>query len=194
MGRVLDKLYRTGLNQIFVSIVLEAIKKYELNVETTHLDSTFFCVHGNYETGINSSEKSEEPQLIKITYGYSRDRRPDLKQFMMDLICTSDGDVPLWMRIGSGNESDQKQFVGAMMDFKKELKFDSIMVADSALYGKENLQKLRNVKWISRVPFKVKAAKNIAIDIEAEKFNESKIPGYRYIEIERVYGDIKHGW
>ena len=52
----------------------------------------------------------------------------------MDLICTNDGDVPLSMRIGSGNESDQKQFVQAMKDFKNQLKFDSLMVADSALY------------------------------------------------------------
>ncbi|WP_202220696.1 hypothetical protein [Okeania sp. KiyG1] len=45
---------------------------------------------------------------MKITYGYSRDKGPDLKQFLMDLICTNDGDVPFWMRIGSGNESRPK--------------------------------------------------------------------------------------
>ncbi|WP_202224794.1 hypothetical protein [Okeania sp. KiyG1] len=44
-----------------------------------------------------------EPKTVRITYGYSRDKRPDLKQFLMNLICTNDGDVPLWMRIGSGN-------------------------------------------------------------------------------------------
>ncbi len=27
-----------------------------------------------------------------------------LKQFMMDVICTGDGDVPLFLRIGDGNE------------------------------------------------------------------------------------------
>ena len=59
---------------------------------------------------------------------------------MMDLICRNDGDVPLWMRIGSGNESDQKQFVQAMKDFKNQLNFDSLMVTDSALYTQENLQ------------------------------------------------------
>ncbi|NEP79294.1 MAG: IS1634 family transposase [Okeania sp. SIO3C4] len=79
-------------------------------------------------------------KLSRITYGYSRDKRPDLKQFTMDLICTNDGDVPLWMRIGSGNESDQKEFVQAMKGFKNQLNFDSLMVADSALYTQENLQ------------------------------------------------------
>ena len=79
----------------------------------------------------NESTENIEPKTLKITYGYSRDKRPDLKQFMMDLICTNDGDVPLWMRIGSGNESDQKQFV--LKDFKNQLNFDSLMVADSAI-------------------------------------------------------------
>ena len=53
---------------------------------------------------------------------------------MMDLICTNDGDVPLWMRIGSGNESDQKQFVQAIKGFKNQLNSDSLLVADIALY------------------------------------------------------------
>ena len=37
------------------------------------------------------------------------------------------------MRIGSGNESDQKQFLQAIKDFKNQLNFDSLMVADSAI-------------------------------------------------------------
>ena len=84
----------------------------------------------NIET---KSEEEQEQKTIEITYGYSRDKRPDFKLFMMDLICTNDGDVPLWMRIGSGNESDQKQFVQAIKDFKNQLNFDSLMVADSAI-------------------------------------------------------------
>ena len=39
----------------------------------------------------------------------------------------------LYLIFGSGNESDQKQFVQAMKDFKNQLKFDSLMVADSAI-------------------------------------------------------------
>ena len=52
---------------------------------------------------------------------------------MMYLICTNDGYVPLWMRIWSGNESDQKHFFQPMKEFKNQLKFDSLMVADSAI-------------------------------------------------------------
>ena len=133
LGRVLDELYPRGLNEIFMSIVLEAVKIYQLETSTVHLDSTSFHVHGDDHIDEDKSEEYQEPKTIEITYGYSRYKRPDLKQFMMDLICTNDGDVPLWMRINSGNESDQKQFVQAMKDFKNQLKFDSWMVANSAI-------------------------------------------------------------
>lgn len=104
LGRVLDKLYLTGLSSIFTSIALVALKKFKVSTDTIHLDSSSFSVHGEYEntmpqasllTGKNHSDDltgeliSERvvPQPISITYGYSRDHRPDLKQFILDLIC-----------------------------------------------------------------------------------------------------------
>ena len=85
----------------------------------------------------------------------------------MELICTNDGDVPLWMNICDGNESDQKQFGGAMIELKKQLQFDSLMVADSAFYTQENLQIVNKLKWLSRVPLKVKAATVLVNSVES---------------------------
>jgi transposase len=120
LGRVLDKLYLTGLEDIFLSIALKAIQKFSIGVESLHLDSSSLSVEGEYEhtlreeakVEINSEqgEKRNPPQPIQITYGYSRDKRPDWKQFMVDLICSGDGDIPVFLRTGSGNESDQKVF------------------------------------------------------------------------------------
>jgi transposase len=45
--------------------------------------------------------------VIEITYGYSKDHRPDLKQFMMNLICVGDGDIPVLMEMASGNQTKQ---------------------------------------------------------------------------------------
>ena len=113
---------------------------------------------------------------------------------MMDLICTNDGDVPLWMRIGSGNESDQKQFVQAMKNFKNQLKFDSLMVADSALYTQENLQLLTNIRWLSRVPVRIKSAHKLVQEIDGEHLNRSQMKGYSYQEISKTYGGIEQRW
>ncbi|MEM6613495.1 MAG: hypothetical protein AAF652_14795 [Cyanobacteria bacterium P01_C01_bin.72] len=54
---------------------------------------------------------------------------------MMDVICMGDGDVPLFVRIGDGNESDRAIFAQLMKQFKQEWNLDSIYVADSALAG-----------------------------------------------------------
>jgi transposase len=52
------------------------------------------------------SEAPEQPCPIEITHGYSRDHRPDLKQFLIDTICSGDGDVPLYLRVANGNKVD----------------------------------------------------------------------------------------
>src|SRR4028118_1483124 len=49
LGRVMDKLYLSGLSQIFTIVALAAAKKYSISTERVHLDSTSFHVHGKYE-------------------------------------------------------------------------------------------------------------------------------------------------
>ena len=96
---------------------------------------------------------------------------------MMDLICTNDGDVPLWMRISSGNESDKKQFLQAMKDFKNHLKFDILMVADNALYTQENIKLLTNIKCLSRVPIRIKKRLKLAQETDESDLNYLQIKG-----------------
>jgi transposase len=194
LGRVLDSLYQTGLNQIFVSIALEVVKKYQIKVETVHLDSSSFSVQGESETESSELEEEQQPRAVKITHGYSRDHRPDLKQFMMDLICSADGDVPLWMRIGDGNESDRQQFAQIMREFKSQLKWDSLIVLDSAFYSQENLQSSQSIWWLSRVPLTVKAAGELVRDVSDEALMPSQLTGYRYQEIQKTYGGINQRW
>lgn len=71
-------------------------------------------VEGQYVVDVApSTEAAGEAEAvcpIEITYGYSRDRRPDLKQFLIDTICSGDGDVPLYLRVANGNETDSVGF------------------------------------------------------------------------------------
>ena len=48
-----------------------------------------------------------------------------------------------------------------LSNVKKQIKLDSIMVCDSALYSQENIQLISNLKWITRVPMTLKKAKEI---------------------------------
>jgi transposase len=102
LGRVLDKLYEAGLTEVFVTVALCAASKFGVQMDSLHLDASSFHVDGDY---INkATQKEAEPGRIEITYGYSRDHRPDLKQFIIDLMCSGDGDIPLYLRVGDGNE------------------------------------------------------------------------------------------
>lgn len=100
LGRVLDQLFEAGLTPLFVKVALLAASKFGVNKSSLHLDSSSFHVHGAYLTKVLSPE--EEPAAITITHGYSRDHRPDLKQFIVDLMCSGDGDVPLYLRVADG--------------------------------------------------------------------------------------------
>ena len=40
LGIVLEQLYQKGLSKIFMSVVLEAVKTYQLETDTVHLDSS----------------------------------------------------------------------------------------------------------------------------------------------------------
>jgi len=210
LGRVLDKLYLAGITEIFTTIALSAAQKFEINTDTSHLDSSSFHVHGKYEQELPSvsfSLETDSSQLdnssinhqtspipIEITYGYSRDHRPDLKQFILDLICSGDGDVPLFLRVASGNESDNSIFASICQDFKNKLNLDSLMVADSALYTAPNLEMLTNLRWLTRVPLSLKQAQQLVSQLNESEFHDSAVTGYRWSEHKSNYGGITQRW
>jgi transposase len=102
MGRALDSLWNQGLTPLFTSIAMLAQQRFKLSTKSLHLDSSSFSLEGSYEVR-SSEESAESREGIKIVYGYSKDHRPDLKQFLMDVICTGDSDVPLFVRVADGN-------------------------------------------------------------------------------------------
>ena len=184
IGNVLEDLHEVGLSETFVGISLKGVEKYAVKVKAGHVDSTSFHVHGEYS-------KAEEGS-IEITYGYSRDHRPDLKQFMMNLICVGDGDIPVMMEVVSGNQADKARFAELLQEFKKQWTFDGICVADSALYNEANLATMSGLQWLTRVPLSIKAAGQLV-----ETTNSllvSKLKGYSTVESMSEYGDVKQRW
>ena len=211
LGRVLDKLYLVGVSEIFTSIALEAAQQFEIKTDTSHLDSSSFHLHGKYEQELPSVSFSDKeansnqsdnsatkiptsPIPIKITYGYSQGPSPDLKQFILDLICSGDGDVPLFLRVADGNESDNSVFASICQEFKKQLNFDSLIVANSALYTAPNLEMLTNLRWLSRVPLSLKKAQQLVSQLNESEFKSSSVTGYRWSEHKSNYGGVVQRW
>ena len=184
LGNSLDELYVSGLSDIFLEISLAAADKFGVKRETAHLDSTSFHVDGAYS--------SSDPGVIEITYGYSRDHRPDLKQFMMNLICVGDGDIPVLMEMASGNQSDKARFAQLFQDFSKQWTFDGLCVADGALYSADNIAAMAGLKWLSRVPLSISSA--VTLVDEVGELTDSDLPGYRLKESRSHYGGVEQRW
>jgi DNA-binding transcriptional MerR regulator len=68
---------------------------------------------------------------------------------------------------------------------------DITYIADSALYTAENLQKLKQIKWISRVPITIKKAKKLLEIKEENNWIISEKVGYSYQEHEVNYQGIE---
>jgi transposase len=211
LGRALDKLYALGVTQVFTTLAMKGAQEFGILIKSIHLDSSSFHVDGEYrcestEDAANSDTKTssssathqeseaDEPKPITITHGYSRDHRPDLKQFIVDTICTADGDVPLFLHVADGNKDDKTTFVQLFEKFREQWTFDGLCVADSALYSADNLIAMKQLKWLTRVPLTLAAAKQILLEIQASEWMTSSLKGYRIAERRSDYGGIQQRW
>jgi transposase len=77
-----------------------------------------------------------------------------------------------------------------MLEFRQQLSFDALMVADSALYSADNLKLLQGLRWISRVPLTVAETKRLVNQLKPEEFIATQLPGYRIAERESLYGGV----
>jgi transposase len=206
LGRALDQYYQVGTTKLFTAIAIKAANKFQVEMSSIHLDGSSMYVQGEYkkesesrdkiqeETSLNQAELESEMKPIEIVHGYSRDHRPDLKQFIIDMIVTGDGDIPLYLKVDSGNVDDKSVFVSRLKEFRKQWTFEGICVADSALYTADNLEAMRELKWITRVPLSIKEAQNKILDIQENEWEKSETSGYKIAVRESEYGKIKQRW
>jgi transposase len=108
LGRTLDWIYEHDPTTLFAGLALQARQRFGIKAQQVHIDTTSFSVSGEYSSGEGGSENLEDAVPIAITYGYSRDHRADLKQWMMGLVTTHDSDIPLFLRPLDGNSSDKE--------------------------------------------------------------------------------------
>ena len=163
LGRTLDWLYAHDLTKLFAGIATQARRIFGIKAEQVHVDTTSFSVSGEY-TGVQAGE---DAAVIAITYGYSRDQRNDLKQWMLALATTHDGDVPLFLQPLNGNSSDKVSLLEAIMTIQTQLREAgeeaSVYVADNGVYSQTNMRQLNQagVKWVSCVSETLTEAKTL---------------------------------
>ena len=193
LGRALDTLYDTGLTELYSLIAATAATRLGLTPAFTHLDTTSFHVDGRY----NSAEVPDD-QVVHITQGYSRDHRPDLNQVMLELLVEHQAGIPVLMKPLSGNSSDAQEFGQVIKDHIAHLHTaygSTYLVADSALYSADNLQKLAEtqMKWITRVPATLGEAQAVLAQAAPQTMAPLR-EGYRFRVVPSAYGGVAQRW
>jgi len=180
---------------LFAEIAFEIARDKKLFGKFGRFDTSTIAVEGSYD-------KQEGEEVINITYGYSKDHRPDLKQMTILFGMTGKSNLPFWFEALDGNKSDKEslhQLALAMRSFYKQLKEapDLTCVADSALYNSKNLLNKENVfAWITRVPETIKEAKKL-LDYPAngEKWQQCICnPKYKFCMHRSYYGGVEQRW
>lgn len=155
LGRVLDRIHVAGTQKIFSKIAQNAINIFNIDARGVHFDTTSISVFGDYEC-------SDTP--FKITYGHSKDKRPDLKQFLISMLCV-DRNIPILGTTKDGNASDKtlnNELLGGISKHMARHGLEQgafVYVADSAFVTPKNLELAgeNKVKFLSRLPATYKA-------------------------------------
>ena len=148
LGRVLDRLYEYGTQKIFTPIAVKGCSLARITQCFFHADTSSIRVWGDFNPRI------DDPFLL--VRGYSKDKRPDLKQFIFSLL-TVKGGLPIRFSCEDGNASDKTinhDVLSLISDFLSSHSFPGIQafIADSALITAESLQLLQGVPFITRLP------------------------------------------
>ena len=190
LGRSLDAVYRYGADQIFSEIAVAGCQQEQIDLRFNSLDTSSFSLTGAY-----NSETDE--QAIKITYGHSKDHRPDLKQVVLELMVSQDGGVPILSQAWDGNAADtvifKQRAEGLINEFKKT-ESPRYLIADSKLYTEENSKIINDLYYITRIPGTLNLERQLIQQALHDANWQPLDDGYRYQRIELGHYRIDQRW
>jgi transposase len=136
--------------KIFSQVAQNAIVVFSVNPRRLNFDTTSISVYGDYNL--------ENPPF-QITYGHSKDKRPDLKQFLISMLCV-DRNIPILGATHDGNASDKTLNNELLTNISKHMSQHGlspgayVYVADSAFVTPKNLEKAEKTEtwFLSRLP------------------------------------------
>ena len=186
----LDDVYKYGLEKMFSELSVSACTIENINTGFTSLDTTSLSLTGQYDQSTDEHE-------LQISHGFSKDKRPDLKQIVHELLVSQDGGIPLMSKSWSGNASDSKIFQERVKDivnqFDKDA-FSKVLVADSKLYNANNAVNLSGLSFITRIPSSIKKTID-SIDDALSKDKWIKIDEEnKYYVVKIKHYDIEQRW
>jgi transposase len=167
-ANMLDRLWEAGCENILSTIALTVRTVFDLPPDyILHSDTTSHVLYGDYD----SSEYAPDPSCVRPAYGFSKDKRDDLKQIMTGM--TTDGDGLIrFCHVLDGNTADceyNRMMIKTLQKVYGDEFYRYTYIADSKVLNKKNLDLIscdaKPVKIISRIPenFAGKLAEKIRI-------------------------------
>jgi len=145
LGRTLDDLH-PYLEPLWQDIVVQAVVDYDVDLRFLHYDITSVYFEGAYE----ASEK--------VSYGLSRDHRPDTKQINLAVNVTSETGIPLGYRVLAGRIADRTtpvenlEALRALLDRPKlvQRQKNFLLVSDRAMLDRKVIiaYEAKTVRWL----------------------------------------------
>jgi transposase len=157
LGRTLEEVHAYGCDLLLSELALAVCAQEGIEQRFHHLDTTSFSLSGDYVP------ESDE-HAIRITHGYSKDHRPDLKQAVLELLVSQDGGVPLVSKSWDGNTSDTQIFkerAEALMAAFASSPTPRYLVADAKLYTEDTAATLAKLGFITRIPGTLKLVSQV---------------------------------
>jgi transposase len=147
LGRVLDEAHAYGCDRLFQELALAVCAQEGIDRRFNHLDPTSFALSGD-------SVPDGDEHAIRITHGYSKEHRPDLKQAVLERMVSQDGGIPCVSKRWDGHTSDTQIFqerAQAFMSVWKTSPSPRYLMADAKLDTADNAANLQGLGFITRL-------------------------------------------
>ena len=152
-GRMLDRLFAADRGSLLTELMTGVISRFGIDCSRLHNDSTSVSVHGAYAAA-GGGEVAGVPTAA-ITFGHSKDTRPDLTQLVFILTVSGDHAVPVIYRLADGNASDDPAHIPTWDTLARLTGHaDFLYVADCKLAGGEAMRHIhgRGGRFITVLP------------------------------------------
>jgi len=157
LGRTLDEVHAYGCDLLFSELAWAVCAQEGIAQRFHPLDTTSFSLSGAYVP-------EPDEQAIRLTHGYSKDHRPDLKQAVLELMVSQDGGVPLVSQSWDGHASETQIFQERAQALRKAFARSPTpryLVADAKLYTEDTAVTLAKLGFITRIPGTLKLVSQV---------------------------------
>ncbi|HET6953107.1 MAG TPA: IS1634 family transposase, partial [Acidimicrobiales bacterium] len=191
VGRALSTLFHADRASLLTELIVGVVAEFHVDTSEMHNDSTSVSVHGEYQTA-DGAPRGGKPTPA-VTFGHSKDHRPDLKQLVWILTVSSDGAVPMAYRLADGDTSDDPTHVPTWDGLVGVLdRRDFLYVADSKLCSGTAMRHIdsnggRFVTVMPRTRGEDKWFRDWIQTNQPQWTNAVRLPGERIGDLDRVY-------